>query len=228
MPESSARLFDELLPPEAVFVEATAEMWGVGLRPEEADCVSRAIDKRKREFTAGRNCARAALKQLGANCGSIRVGPNREPVLPPGISASITHTADYCAAAAIRIGDYLSLGIDAEPNRPLEGGLAEMICRPGEAIWIGRPAELDGIHGDKLIFSAKEAFYKAYFQACGRYLDFLDAEIRVLASRNRFQIAVLRQADPDWLVGRWIEGRYRLRGNLIGCAVCIPAPSLWS
>src|ERR1700733_6978483 len=114
--DGSARTrFGGLLPRAVVVVEASAPMWEKGLLPEEDVYVAGAARKRVREFTAGRNCARQALTGLGLKpCGIP--GAGRAPVFPLGISGSITHTDNYCAAAAVRIADVLSIGIDAEVN----------------------------------------------------------------------------------------------------------------
>jgi 4'-phosphopantetheinyl transferase EntD len=64
--------FTDLLPPGGAVVQsdlaagpAQGAWWEQGLRPDEAACVAQAVPKRQREFTAGRNCARRALEQLG-------------------------------------------------------------------------------------------------------------------------------------------------------------------
>ena len=50
------------------------------LYPEEESFIANAQHKRRREFTAGRLCAREALSHLGINNFPILVGKNREPI----------------------------------------------------------------------------------------------------------------------------------------------------
>lgn len=116
--------FANLLPPSVAIARADqAAQWEEGLLPEERTLIRTAVAKRQREFTAGRNCARAAMRALGwpeQQIGAIGVGAHREPLLPPGLIGSITHSAHFCAAAVARDdGELLSLGIDADANQPL-------------------------------------------------------------------------------------------------------------
>jgi hypothetical protein len=125
--------FNPSLPPGAVVVEASsATFWGSGLMSVENQYISQALEKRKREFTAGRNCARQALMHLGFPPLAIAVGASREPLFPPDVSGTITHSADYCAAAVIRRGDVLSIGIDADTTEPLDAAMTRLGLRPEE------------------------------------------------------------------------------------------------
>jgi len=103
--------------------ETRDEMLGIELFPEELRSLGRAVDKRRREFTTGRACARAALSQLGIGPTAIPGGARGQPLWPPGIVGSITHCRGYCACAVARAERVVSLGIDAEANLPLEVGL---------------------------------------------------------------------------------------------------------
>jgi 4'-phosphopantetheinyl transferase EntD len=42
---------------------------------------------------------------------------------------SITHTRGFCAAACARSDDYLSLGVDAEPDEPLPAEIIDEVKR---------------------------------------------------------------------------------------------------
>ena len=211
--------FARLLPDEAVVVEATPAMWETGLFPEEASYVAAAVEKRRREFTAGRNCAREALRMLGFDACSIGVGLSRAPVFPRGISGSITHAIEYCAAAVIRRREVLSIGIDAEPNEPLEAGLCEMVCTIEERSRLSRlPAAYFG-NWSKLLFSAKESFYKAWFQLHPVYLDFLEASIEIDSEQRTFAVKVTKaELDHVFRAVRF-QGRYAWDRQLICTAV---------
>lgn len=219
--------FDGLLPAQTVIVEATPELWQGSLWPEEQACVARAVPKRVREFTAGRNCARRALERLGLPPGPLLVGASREPLFPEGIAGSITHTHDFCAAAAVRIGAIRSLGIDAEPDAPLSPGLLPTIAAPDEASMLaglraGQPAH----HWDKLLFCIKEAFFKAYFPIGRRFIGFAAARVRIDACADapasEFRIE-LREPDQAYFEGRAFAGRFAFRGGLALAAIALPA-----
>ncbi|GDY78421.1 hypothetical protein SAV31267_079060 [Streptomyces avermitilis] len=68
-------MIEELLPAAVVAVEAHGDEAAVdgALYPEEQAVIARAVEKRRREFTAVRVCARRAMEKLG-------VPP--QPVLP--------------------------------------------------------------------------------------------------------------------------------------------------
>lgn len=224
--------FTDLLPPGGAVVQsdlaagpAQAAWWEQGLRPDEAACVAQAVPKRQREFTAGRNCARRALEQLGwSPAPSILVGSRREPLFPPGVTGSITHTHDYCAAAVLPLSaqGVLALGIDAEVNEPLEEGVARLVLLPAErrAAGTGEPG---GLCADKLVFSIKEAFYKAFFQVAGQYLDFLDACVDVAPAAGTFSLRVLRTDVPPYFQGRAFGGRFGHDAARVYSAVVLTA-----
>lgn len=217
--------YDSLLPPGAVVVEASSEaFWEDGLLPEEAAHISQAVERRRREFTAGRNCARQALARLGLPPVAIKTGAHREPIFPAEVSGTITHTADYCAAAVLRRGETLSIGIDAEETKPLGADVARMILTPEEQnmiqILTGRNScELY----DKIIFSAKEAFYKSYFQITQRYLDFLEATVILFPSEHIFEIRTLATDVAPYFRANAFRGRYVCDGARIYTAIGLPA-----
>jgi 4'-phosphopantetheinyl transferase EntD len=213
--------FDDLLPVGAAVVEAEpGTCWETGLMPEEALHVVRAIDKRRREFTAGRNCARLALAKIGIAPVAIDVGPAREPLFPAGVSGTITHTDGYCAAAVILRRDVMSIGIDADSAEPLPAEGADLILRPDERHALARQADLP-LLADKLVFCIKEAFYKAYFQIEARYLDFQEASVTLQPQTRCFEIRVLKDDVGAGFRGRVFRGRYALDDVRLYAAVAL-------
>lgn len=215
-----------MLPPEAVIVEATdPALWAGGLLPEEAAFIRQAVPKRLREFTAGRNCARLAMQQLGiAPVPPVRVGAQREPLFPAGLSGTLTHTHDYCAAAVLRQGEIRSIGIDAEVNDPLGDDIARLVLLPAEQTMVQAVAvAVPGLCAGKLVFSIKEAFYKAYFQVAGRYLDFLDACVSLAPEDGSFTLQVVRADVPEPFAGSIWRGRYAFDAQRVYSAIAIQA-----
>lgn len=212
--------FDALLPRTACVVEAAPEDWNAGLTREELIYVAHAAPKRVREFTAGRNCARRALQAAGHPACSIPVKAGRAPQFPAGYAGSITHTEAYCAAAILPTEDLASVGIDAEPNDSLSSDLIELIASAAERSMIDvlcrrRP----DIHWSKLVFSAKEAFFKAYYPLRGQYLDFHDVMVHLDPSTNCFRVNLLQSTNG--LCSLLSSGRYRLYSDLICTGFCI-------
>lgn len=165
-----------IVPGEVAVVETGGDLAGP-LFPEEEALLARAVDKRRREFTTGRHCARAALRELGVAPVAILRGEKGEPLWPAGVVGSLTHCAGYRAAAVARAEDVVTMGIDAEPHEPLPDGILDQIAGPTEMAHL---AELrDGCDWDRLLFCAKEATYKAWFPLARRWLGFHDAEVTI-------------------------------------------------
>jgi 4'-phosphopantetheinyl transferase EntD len=172
-------LIDELLPASVVAVEAYGDEQGAlpPLYPEEEAVVARAVDKRRREFAVVRGCARRAMEKLGVPAQSVLRGERGAPRWPAGLIGSMTHCEDYCAAALARAGDLASLGIDAERHEPLPEDAGHVVL-PSEAERIARLRERHpGVHWERILFSAKESVYKAWFPLTGAWLDFSEADI---------------------------------------------------
>ncbi len=138
-----------------------------GLWPEEKAAVARAIPKRQSEFAAGRRAARAAMAALNIPPVPIRQGAQRAPVWPKGLYGSISHCAGCCIAAVTHDG---TIGIDVEPATPLNSDLIRMICTAPEQAWL--TTQPDPCLAAKLIFSAKEAVYKAQYPLTGQVIGF--------------------------------------------------------
>lgn len=95
------------------------------LFPAEAAVISRAVDKRRREFQTVRHCTARASGELGVPPAAILPGEHREPIWPPGVVGSLTHCTDHRAAHQ---RDVLTVGIDAKPHEPLPPDVAEAIA----------------------------------------------------------------------------------------------------
>ncbi len=89
---------------------------------------------------------------------------------------SITHCTGYCAAAVARSGDLLGLGIDAEPNVAVTSRWHRRVGVDTELLRAGRVPDVDPA---LLVFSAKEAFYKAWYPLTGHELGLLDGTVHV-------------------------------------------------
>lgn len=220
-----ASAFDGLLIDGSAVAEIHApDLCLSGLLPEEERLVVGAVEKRRREFTAGRNCARRALEQLGVEPVEIGVGNFREPLFPAGISGSITHTQEYCAAAVIRTGSVMSIGIDAEFNQPLDRAVADLVLTPNEQRMIG--AFSYGCCADALVFSIKEAFFKAIFPFVRQYIEFSDAIVALSATDRRFLVSLQKKGMAERLGRFGVVGRYRFDGRHLYTAVSLLSSTL--
>jgi 4'-phosphopantetheinyl transferase EntD len=182
-------VIEQLFPAEVVVVTASPADDHSTLRPEEAACIPRVVDKRRREFTAGRACARRALAQLGIEGFPLVVGPGRAPVWPPDVIGSITHCDGLTAAVVARRGRLLAVGVDAELAIPLDPPLISIVCTPEERRALAeRPAAESGRYA-KVLFSAKEAVHKCLYPVFGLTLEFVDVSITLDHDAGRFAAA---------------------------------------
>ncbi|MET7574030.1 4'-phosphopantetheinyl transferase superfamily protein [Streptomyces sp. NPDC005492] len=226
-------MIEELLPDSVVTVETHGDerLQDAPLYPEEEARVARAVPKRRREFTAVRACARRAMEKLGVPAQAIPPGAHGAPTWPDGVIGSMTHCDGYCAAALARAGDLASLGIDAEPHAPLPDGVLSSVSLPAEQARLARlSAERPAVHWDRLLFSAKESVYKAWFPLTGKWLDFSEADIELFADpgdeprgglRARLLVPgpVVDGERLDVFEGRWSVGR-----GLVATAITVPHP----
>ena len=216
-------MIEEILPPDVVAVEALNDPVDAVLFPEEEAVIAAAVDKRRREFTTVRHCARLALAELGLPPVPILPGPDRAPRWPAGVVGSLTHCAGYRAAAVARSGDVVTIGIDAEPHAALPDGVLDLVSLPAERdrlAELGRAART--VHWDRLLFSAKESVYKAWFPLARRWLGFEDAEITIDPDTGGFRARLL--VPGPVYHGRELTGftgRWSVSGGLVLTAIAL-------
>jgi 4'-phosphopantetheinyl transferase EntD len=217
----------ELVPPAVVAVEAYDDVAPVELFPEELAIIARSVDKRRREFTTVRGCAREALARLGFDPLPILPGERGAPRWPAGIVGSMTHCEGYRACALALGRDVRTVGVDAEPDAPLPEGVLDAIALTDElAMLRDLEAQAPGVHWDRLLFSAKEAVYKAWFPLAGKWLDFSEARIAIDPAAGTFE-ATLLVPGPETpegplagFSGRWLGHRGLLLASIV---VTVPA-----
>ncbi len=194
-------MIERILPPQVVAVERFADVAGELFAAEEA-ALGRAVERRRREFTSARVCAREALAGLGLQPQPLGAHRDGAPAWPAGVLGSITHCAGYRACAVARAGEVAGVGIDAEPHAPLAAGLPAAIALPDELREISEHRRrVPEIHWDRLLFSAKESVYKALRPLATGRLDFLDAQIALSPAAGTFHARLaLGTCSGRWLV----------------------------
>jgi 4'-phosphopantetheinyl transferase EntD len=205
-------MLEVILPAGVESQECFGEPPGGVLFREEEQVIAHAVASRRRDFAAVRSCARACLERLGYLPAPILPGVGGAPTWPAGIRGSMTHCAGYAAAAVGPHPPISAMGIDAEPDAPLPDGVLGLIATAAEHDHLAAAQrECEGPHWDRLLFSAKEAVYKAWFPLVGEWLDHHDAEISFdphnrtfTALRSRDDL-ILNGRPTHQLHGRWIQ-----------------------
>jgi 4'-phosphopantetheinyl transferase EntD len=215
----------ELFPPEVVTVEATGAMWSARLHPQEEACVVRASARRRREFAAGRACARLALARLGLPEAPLGCNEDRTPSWPAGVVGCISHCAGYCAAAVARQESVAGLGLDVEVIGRVRPVLLSRICTAAERdalVRLGRAPGQGAIDWATVLFSAKESTYKCYYPLTRVVLGFHDVEIELAPARRAFTARLLRADAPSAAGARSFSGHYASDGKLVFSGVTLP------
>jgi 4'-phosphopantetheinyl transferase EntD len=214
----SLAMFDDALPADFALEWGDPREPSLPLFPEELSLVASAVDKRRLEFGRGRQCARAALRRLGLSDGPLLSGSQREPLWPAGVVGSITHTQGLCLAAVAWQKSYAGVGIDVEPAAPLSLAIAERIATDAEMNALG---SMPPLLAARLIFSAKEAFYKCQFYRTRQFLGFFDVSVE-LQAQGDFSVCLLVDA-PPLAQGFCLRGTWRQHGGYLFTAVHMPS-----
>ncbi|MFD7431258.1 4'-phosphopantetheinyl transferase [Streptomyces sp. NPDC059818] len=216
-----------ILPPDVAAVSVFGDLSpreGCELFPAETAAIVRAVARRRAEFTTVRLCARRAMEQLGLAPAPLLPGKRGAVSWPEGVVGSMTHCAGFRAAAVARTGAIASLGIDAEPNGPLPDGVLEVVSLPRERAALAELSrQRPEVHGDRLLFSAKEAVFKTWYPLTGRELDFTEAEL-AFDPAGTFSARLLVPGPEvagrrhGTFSGRWTAGR-----GFVVTAIALPA-----
>jgi 4'-phosphopantetheinyl transferase EntD len=223
-------MIEKILPDAVACAEAFDDPPDAVLHPQEEAMISRAVEKRRREFRTVRHCARRALRDLGLPPVPVLSGEHREPLWPPGVVGSMTHCAGYRAAAVARSRDLLTVGIDAEPHEPLPPDVLDAIALTEEQVRIDELAAHNALHWDRILFCAKETVYKAWFPLTQRWLGFSDAAITidpatVDSTEGAFSARLLTTG--PMVAGQVLtgfDGRWLISDSLVITAIAVPAP----
>lgn len=130
----------------------------------------------RRASGAARWIAHGLLADMGFSDLAILRGPSGAPVWPGGVTGSLAHDDEMAVAAVAPLGDIASLGIDVEPAQPLPDELLALVATPADRTG-ATPLHLAG----RILFSAKEAVYKAVYPLDREILGYEDIAVDLAA-----------------------------------------------
>lgn len=217
-----------LFPTGVLWKVAEDWMWDTPLCPEEEALIVKAVDKRKREFRAGRNCAHCLMKAAGIQCDALLKGKQREPKWPAGWVGSISHTQGLCVVAIAPMNRFKSIGLDVEQASPLGDDVRNMICSAPEQDRLSRLAftagqEFASKPMDKVIFSAKESIHKTYFPLNYHTLDFLDALVDIDVANSSFEATIINPEPSPRVPIKMLQGKYCIDKNYVATFISLEA-----
>jgi 4'-phosphopantetheinyl transferase EntD len=176
---------------------------------EEGSHLANAAIARRNEFISGRRCARIALAHIGQAACALPADSDGLPIWPSATMGSITHSRGLCCAVAASADKMMHLGIDLEKTTRLSARAMERVVHPLEEATVGEDQALGS-----LLFSAKEAFYKAQFPAWGAQPNFKDLALQIHS--NTQQLSVLKIASNLPIQLRDATHRMKFRYQFVG------------
>lgn len=172
--------------------------------------LSRAVDKRRGEFLAGRALAHVALSGLGIS-GEVGRDDKGAPFWPAGVQGSISHSHG-CVGVWLGQGTAtLGLDIEALADPRATRAICHSVLTPGDRAMLGEspdPASATAV------FSAKEALYKALFPRVGRFFGFDHAET-VEIRPDGLALRLTKPLSTDWPAGCVFEIAQHWRAGMI-------------
>ncbi|GAB2724325.1 4'-phosphopantetheinyl transferase family protein [Streptomyces bullii] len=194
----------------------------VTLFPAELTAVQGESEDRRREFTTVRGCARAALAELGVAPAPLVPRALGAPRWPAGVVGTMTHCRGYRAAAVARAARFAALGIDAEPLEPLPPAVAARIANARESAWLRDDFAPAGPPPERLLFSAKEASYKAFSPWLGDRFGFRDFTVRIRPD-GTFRVTPPDSGTPlPATVDKDLTGYWIARHGFVVTVVAVP------
>lgn len=176
--------------------------------PDEIAGMEQAVVKRRKEFVAGRICARLALDRLGVPTGLLRKLPDGAIAWPEGIAGSVSHSETWSGAAVVRLSDAAGIGLDIEDAARVEPNLWRRILTPEERAWLDRMPPAETRQWASMIFSAKEALYKCIAALVKGRIGFMDAVILPDPQENSFAVLLNGRAAAQLPRTLRPEGRF--------------------
>lgn len=138
----------------------------------------------------------------------------------------MTHCVGMYVAAVASDRELHTLGIDAEGRASLPDGVLGLVSRPEERLMLaGLVRDHPDIPWDRLLFSAKEAVYKAWYPVARTWLGFHEAAISFDPESGSFTARLSAPTDQVRAVTgeSGLTGRYVVTGEHLLTAVWVPA-----
>lgn len=220
----TASLLADVVPSWAQHAEAHGLFPARAGLHEEQRLASPLVSPAAKQSLVARDLARRALRACGGPADlAIRRGPGGAPEFPRGFLGSLTHTRNFAGAAVAR-DDGGSIGIDVEQaSRSL--GVEAPFATPRERRMLGDLFAGDpSTAWDVLLFSAKEAAYKALYPLDPRFRAMTSVEA-LLRPDGRFTVWLPADSTPRPGRHRVIHGRWTSQGGLVAAFASLPPVS---
>ncbi len=119
---------------------------------------------------------------------------------------SISHTATQdrglCVVAVARAEQHHGVGVDVEPDAPVSQGLEASICCVQELEWIAVEGRAELGRRCRIVFSVKEAVYKAFFPRVREVWGFMEVGVEIDLQGEVFRASLPKNAGRSEIEGR--------------------------
>ncbi|MBA8879041.1 4'-phosphopantetheinyl transferase family protein [Phyllobacterium myrsinacearum] len=144
------------------------------LMPAEAHSIPARHPAMRQASGAARWIAHLLLADFGQKNMAVLRSPSGAPVWPESITGSLAHDEEMAVAAVAPVSRIGSIGIDVEPAIPLPDDILALVAIQADVI-----DAVDANLAGRLLFSAKEAVYKAAYPLDGVILDYEDIAVNL-------------------------------------------------
>ena len=175
-----------------------------------------ASSQRRQEFVAGRYCVFNAARAIGLELETLPISAERGPVWPAGVIGSISHSKKLAIGCIGEVGQFRSIGIDTEEvfsNQTIKD-IMEAIALDSEIAFITKeiPTRAKAL-AFTIVFSAKEALFKAIHPLCKQFIDFQEVKMTSLSLESKtFTLEVCEKIELGHLP-RVFQGFFFHEGN---------------
>jgi enterobactin synthetase component D len=174
------------------------------LAPEERVHAETLSVLRRRTWVGGRVALRLALSRSGLDAPAVLADARGAPMLPAGVSGSISHK-DSLAVALVDRGAG-RVGVDVEIDGVRSRDIASRVLTDEEVTEIAALDDAARAREVLLRFSAKEAIYKALDPFLQRYVGFKEVSVVPRAGGEAHVQARLRVSEgPFTIEARWLR-----------------------
>ena len=144
----------------------------------EANALGSVTQLRRHMFATSRRLAQEILREFGFDDFIVRNSGDGAPIWPTGLCGSFSYKKEWSAVVVAECPLFRSLGVDIENLDDIRCSLWEDILAPNELKYVARLANLPSGQLVNLVFSLKEAYFKAQYPITGESeLEFRDVEI---------------------------------------------------
>lgn len=173
--------------------------------------LAQAVPKRVVEFWAGRLLAQDLLEQLGVDAACIPINLDRSPKWPAGVSGSISHSMGRVAAIVATSPSWM-VGVDTE-QIVADGALRAILdiaLTDAERSFV-----LDDPLKATLVFSAKEALFKALYPTVGAFFGFECAILSEPIREGNLTLKLSQTLAPTLVSGLVFRLSFVVEGDMV-------------